>query len=216
MTSVSKRRGFSVRVFLPDGDPDGIKVVEKSNWTGRGLVIPRPIFPEARSREELKSTGVYILVGPSESAALPKTYIGEGDPVLPRLDQHFKHKDFWTHAIAFTSKDAKANEKSRMITSNAKEKIGEFNSIGLHYNLVADAVYKKRTDLDSPFNPEYLPYIVAALISFEMERMMGPNRASRYDIKAGGFATLLSQKLAKIQPLITAVQDNFSMNARVL
>jgi hypothetical protein len=110
MSAGSKRRGFSVRVFLPDGDPDGIKVVEKSNWTGRGLVIPRPIFPEARSREELKSTGVYILVGPSESAALPKTYIGEGDPVLPRLDQHFKQKDFWTHAIAFTSKDANLNK----------------------------------------------------------------------------------------------------------
>jgi hypothetical protein len=35
-------------------------------------------------------------------------------------------------------KSTKANEKSRMITSNAKEKIEEFNSIGLHYNLVAD------------------------------------------------------------------------------
>ena len=90
-----------------------------------------------------------------------------------------------------------------MITSNAKEKIEKFNSIGLHYNLVADAVYKKRASLGSPFNPEYLQYIVAALISFEMERMMGPDRASRYDIKAGGFATLLSQKLEKIQPLIT-------------
>ena len=90
-----------------------------------------------------------------------------------------------------------------MITSNAKEKIARFNSIGLHYNLVADAVYKKREPLESPFNTEYLQCIVAALISFEMERMMGPNRASRYDREAGGFATLLSQKLAKIQPLIS-------------
>jgi hypothetical protein len=110
MSSGSKRRGFSVRVFLPDGDPDGLKVVEKSNWTGRGLVVPRSIFPEGRSRDELQHTGVYILVGPSESAALPKTYIGEGDPVLPRLDQHAKQKDFWTHAIAFTSKDANLNK----------------------------------------------------------------------------------------------------------
>jgi hypothetical protein len=90
-----------------------------------------------------------------------------------------------------------------MITSNAKEKIEKFNSIGLHYNLVADAVYKRRETYDSPFNPEYLQYIVAALISFEMERMMGPDRASRYDSKEGGFATLLSQKLEKIQPLIS-------------
>jgi len=40
-------RGFSVNVFLPAGDPEGVKVVEKSNWTGRGLVIPKAIFGEA-------------------------------------------------------------------------------------------------------------------------------------------------------------------------
>jgi hypothetical protein len=90
-----------------------------------------------------------------------------------------------------------------MITSNAKDKIEGFNSIGLHYNLVADAVYKMRSSLDSPFNSQYLKYIIAALISFEMERMMGPDRTSRYDREVGGFATLLAQKLAKVQPLIS-------------
>lgn len=40
MTDRTIRRGFSVNVFLPAGDPEGLKVVEKSNWTGRGLVIP--------------------------------------------------------------------------------------------------------------------------------------------------------------------------------
>ena len=27
-------RPFSIRIFLPGGDPDGLRVVEKSNWTG--------------------------------------------------------------------------------------------------------------------------------------------------------------------------------------
>ena len=66
-----------------------------------------------------------------------------------------------------------------MITSNAKEKIKKFNSIGIHYNLVADAVYKKRAYLGSPFNPEYLQYIVAGLIAFDMGRMIGDNRTNR-------------------------------------
>ncbi len=110
MTKDTQRRGFSVRVFLPDGDPDGVKVVEKSNWTGRGLVLPRVMFGEAKSREELGRTGVYVLVGPSESSSLPKAYIGEGDPVRPRLEQHAKLKDFWTHAVIFTSKDTNLNK----------------------------------------------------------------------------------------------------------
>ena len=110
MTSPPIRRGFSVNLFLPTGDPEGLKVAEKSNWTGRGLVIPRAMFAESRSRPELDRTGVYLLVGPSDTSSLPSLYVGEGDPVKPRLEQHAKLKDFWTHSIVFTSKDTNLNK----------------------------------------------------------------------------------------------------------
>lgn len=110
MTDRSVRRGFSVRVFLPDGDPDGVKVVEKSNWTGTGLVIPRALFAKARLRPELDRAGVYILVGESDSGPLPLVYVGEGDPVRPRLEDHGRKRDFWTHAVIFTSKDQSLNK----------------------------------------------------------------------------------------------------------
>lgn len=29
-----QQRPFSIRIFVPDGDPDGLRMVEKSNWTG--------------------------------------------------------------------------------------------------------------------------------------------------------------------------------------
>jgi hypothetical protein len=104
------RRGFSVRVFLPDGDPAGLKVIEKSNWTGTGLVIPRTLFAEAKKRSEFDRAGVYILVGEADAAPLPKVYVGEGDPIRPRLEQHGRAKDFWTHAVIFTSKDQNLNK----------------------------------------------------------------------------------------------------------
>lgn len=110
MTQQPSRRGFSVRVFLPGGDPDGIKVVEKSNWTGCGLVVPRALFGEGKARPELERAGVYVLVGQSETSPLPQIYVGEGDPVRPRLEQHAKQKDFWTHAVVFTSKDQNLNK----------------------------------------------------------------------------------------------------------
>jgi hypothetical protein len=99
------RRGFTVTIFVPHGDPEGLKIVEKSNWTGQGLVIPRAIFAESKERDELKRTGVYLLIGPGESSDFPIVYFGEGDPVKPRLEEHAKKKDFWTHAVIFTSKD---------------------------------------------------------------------------------------------------------------
>jgi hypothetical protein len=106
----SSKRGFSVRIFLPEGDPDGIKLVEKSNWTGVGLVFPRTLFSEARKRPELDRTGVYILEGPPQKAALPRIYVGEGDPGRPRLEQHIKSKEFWTRAVVFTSTDKRLNK----------------------------------------------------------------------------------------------------------
>jgi hypothetical protein len=104
------RRGFSLRIFLPDGTPDGLRVVEKSNWVGHAVVCPRSQFREVKSRPEFDKTGVYVLRGPSEEGDLLTIYIGEGDPALPRLDDHATKKDFWTSFILFTSKDANLNK----------------------------------------------------------------------------------------------------------
>jgi hypothetical protein len=103
-------QGFSVRIFIPSGNPDGLRIIEKSNWIGQGLFFPRALFPEARQRDELKRTGVYVLWGPGESGQLLRIYVGEGDSVLSRLDQHAKQKDSWTHAVVFTSKDQNLNK----------------------------------------------------------------------------------------------------------
>lgn len=103
--------GFSVRIHIPSGDPDGLKIVEKSNWIGRGLVFPRPLFDETKKqREEQNRAGVYVLWGPGRADFVPQAYIGEGDPVLARLEDHAKNRGFWTHAAVFFSKDENLNK----------------------------------------------------------------------------------------------------------
>jgi hypothetical protein len=101
---------YSIKAFLPGGDPDGLRIIEKSNWSGAGLVVPRSLFAAAKQRKELVRTGVYALVGPPEESGLPRVYVGEGDPIRPRLEQHAAKKDFWTSCIAFTSKDENLNK----------------------------------------------------------------------------------------------------------
>lgn len=110
MNTNQPRRGFSIRIYLADGLPDGLRTVEKSNWTGRAVVCPRSRFPEAKSRPEFARTGVYVLRGPSEAGDLPTIYVGEGDPTRPRLESHFARKDFWTQLMLFTSKDESLNK----------------------------------------------------------------------------------------------------------
>lgn len=136
---MSKATGFSVRIFIPSGEPEGLRIVEKSNWTGQGLVFPRALYPEARQRAELNRTGVYVLWGPGESGQLPRVYVGEGDAVLARLDQHLRTKDFWTHAAVFTSKDHNLNKAH-----------GQY----LEARLVAIANEAKRCELDNGNVPQ--------------------------------------------------------------
>ena len=85
---MAKATGFSVRIFVPSGEPESLRLVEKSNWTGQGLVFPRSLYAEVRKRKELSRTGVYILWGPGDSGHLQRVYVGEGDTLLPRLDSH--------------------------------------------------------------------------------------------------------------------------------
>lgn len=108
--SADRRYGFSVRIFIPSGDPEGIKIIEKSNWIGQGVAFPRALFAEVRLRPELQRTGVYILWGPGDEGHLPRAYVGEGDGTLGRLESHARSKDFWTHALVFSSKDQSLNK----------------------------------------------------------------------------------------------------------
>ena len=93
-----------IHIYLQDGTPDGLRVIDKAGWIGSAALFPRTRFPQLRSRPEMKRTGVYILLG-DETGQEPQIYIGEGDPVLNRLVDHFRNKDFWSRAIVFTSHD---------------------------------------------------------------------------------------------------------------
>ena len=103
--------GFSVTILFPSGQLEGLRLIEKSNWMGQGLIFSRSVFAdEVRHRKELNLTGVYVLWGPSGSGQLPRVYVGEGNELLQRLDSHMRDKDFWTHGVVFTSKDQSLNK----------------------------------------------------------------------------------------------------------
>lgn len=94
---------FKITINLLHGDSNGFRSVEKSNWIGYGVVCPKPEFPDVKSRSEFSKPGVYVLLGKTEEKTI--IYIGEGDPVKQRLEQHFVKKDFWDKLFLFTSKD---------------------------------------------------------------------------------------------------------------
>lgn len=69
-------------------------------------MCPRTELSRLALRPEVKKTGVYILVGPSESdPSSVSVYVGEGDEVWTRLQSHDARRDFWTQVVVFVSKD---------------------------------------------------------------------------------------------------------------
>ena len=94
---------FTIRIFVPDGDPEGVRIIDRMNWTGFGVAFPRSSWTEVRKRAELRGSGVYTLVGYGADDELPVLYIGQADSVATRIDQHLQTKDFWDWGIVFAS-----------------------------------------------------------------------------------------------------------------
>lgn len=89
--------------------------------------------------------------------------------------------------------------KQNLILRNAKQKIDDFNRIGLHYNLIAKEVYRKRRSCADPFSQSFARHIIAGLISFDMGRLMGKVEEA-YDFEGKGFGSRLKLKLSTIRP----------------
>ena len=101
--------GKTIKIFLIDGDPNGRMSCELSNWTGKAYKIPRIKIKECSDRDDLVSTGVYLLFGKDEQGK-DQVYIGEAESILKRLNQHLATKDFWNETIVFISKDENLNK----------------------------------------------------------------------------------------------------------
>lgn len=102
----------TIRIFLADGTPHGIRILDKSNWTGRGVEFSRLDWPRARLRDDLARPGVYVLTGEGDDGVM-RVYVGEADLLATRIGQHYSGpgaREFWTRAVTFSSTNDSLNK----------------------------------------------------------------------------------------------------------
>ena len=87
---------FTIEFFSTTGDPQGVRIIQKTNWSGVVVVFPRESITEVVKEEHAQRPGVYVLVG---DLAEETVYIGEADPISARLKQHLQ-KD-WSWGVFF-------------------------------------------------------------------------------------------------------------------
>jgi len=97
--------GRTVRIYLADGTPSGIRHAELVNWVGQAVVCPRARVGELSKWPESNRPGVYILIGEDPDSVRRMAYIGEAENVRKRLRDHVAKKDFWDQVVFFSSKD---------------------------------------------------------------------------------------------------------------
>lgn len=130
---------FTIRIFVPEGDPEGIRIIDRLSSTGIFFAFPRIKWGQVKNRAEFGQAGIYILSGYAEPEdELPTVYVGQADIVKSRIDQHTKNKDFWDKVIVFVS-------ANKMNATHAK---------WLEYALVKQALEAHRSILDNGNSPQ--------------------------------------------------------------
>lgn len=129
---------FTIRIFVPEGDPEGIRIIDRLSSTGIFFAFPRDKWSTIKNRPELKGAGIYILSGYSDpDDELPTVYIGQADTICNRIESHIKNKEFWDKAVIFVS----AN------------KINSTHAKWLEYALIKQVNEAKRSKVENSTNP---------------------------------------------------------------
>jgi len=98
---IAQKRPRTIQIFLPTGDPAGIRIAEQTTSIIRLIEVPRSDIAEFVKMPEAKQVGLYFLVSGDSKDDL---YIGQSGDVGSRLMQHYKdEKKDWERALVLVS-----------------------------------------------------------------------------------------------------------------
>jgi predicted GIY-YIG superfamily endonuclease len=94
----------TIQIYLPGGDPRGIRVAEITTRIVQLIEVPRSLLSSFLAMPEAGQVAVYFLFGESEDGAERQVYIGQTGDLRSRLAAHHHHKDFWQRALVLVSR----------------------------------------------------------------------------------------------------------------
>lgn len=91
----------TIQIFLPNGDPTGIRIAELTTSIIRVIEVPRNLVSQFAKSDEAKQVGFYFLFGGDTHS---EVYIGQSGNLGYRLTQHSKNDDRdWERALVVVS-----------------------------------------------------------------------------------------------------------------
>lgn len=92
----------TIQIYLPKGNPRGLRLAEMTTRTVRLIEIPRIHIDDFFAMPDTNQVGLYFLIGDTDGVDKPLLYIGQTGDLKRRLNQHHE-KDFWTRAFVMLS-----------------------------------------------------------------------------------------------------------------
>ncbi|MCT8139139.1 GIY-YIG nuclease family protein [Anaerobacillus sp. CMMVII] len=96
---MERSKAKTIQIFLPDGNPRGVKIAGVTNRTVQAILIPRNLLKSVKERPEVNNVALYFLFGNNDEETRTEAYIGEAEVGYERLKQHNSSKDFWEVAV---------------------------------------------------------------------------------------------------------------------
>lgn len=130
-------------MLLPNDDPNGLKIIEISNWNGKVFIVPRKNIKSLSNEKDSSRFGLYFLVGEGDDPTRKKVYIGESRDFHQRLLSHDDKKDFWDTALCFTGSnldkaDIEYLENKSLILAKKINRYEILNSTQAHKDDISD------------------------------------------------------------------------------
>lgn len=90
----------TIQIFLPGGDPRGIRIAEITTRIVQVIEVPRSLLQDFIQMPESDQVALYFLFGETEDETELKVYIGQTGDLRTRLLKHNNEKDFWQLLVA--------------------------------------------------------------------------------------------------------------------
>ena len=94
----------TIQIFLPGGDPRGIRVAEITTRIVQVIEVPRSLLQDFLKMPESNQVALYFLFGEADDGVEQKVYIGQTGDLRARLIKHNKEKEFWQRALVLISR----------------------------------------------------------------------------------------------------------------
>ena len=102
-----------MKIFYPEGKPDGEISIKKIGASGHAVAFPRELCGEVcrdDTHQIFKWPCVYILWNPGAQNKKPQVYIGESDTVSQRMTHHLQAEFCWTRGVIYTDANGDLNK----------------------------------------------------------------------------------------------------------